>query len=220
MIKAIIFDFDGTIIDTETAWYRAFREAYRSHGVELTLEQYSQCIGTSLHAFNPYEYLMTELGLPINKEAFRRSVHDKHAELMEQETVRPGVLGYLESAKALGIKIGLASSSSEHWVRTHLDRLKLTDYFECIRTSDHVSKVKPDPELYSQAMSALGVRGEETISVEDSPNGAKAAIAAGTVCVIVPNVLTETLNFPKSPYRASSLAELDFRHLAGRSEAS
>ncbi|MFC4597630.1 HAD family hydrolase [Cohnella hongkongensis] len=220
MIKAIIFDFDGTIIDTETAWYQAFREAYLSHGVELTLEQYSQCIGTSLHRFNPYEYLMTELGLPIDKEAFRENIHDNHAKRMEEETVRPGVLSYLESAKALGLKIGLASSSSEQWVRSHLDRLKLTDYFECIRTADHVSRVKPDPELYLQALSGLGVRPEEAVAIEDSPNGARAAAAAGLICVVVPNVLTETLSFPRAHYRADSLTDIDFRRLVGRAAVS
>ncbi|WKL03205.1 HAD family phosphatase [Paenibacillus amylolyticus] len=67
MIKALVFDFDGTIIDTETAWYIAFRDAYKEHGVDLTLEMYSQCIGTSLKTFNPYEYLITDLNLPIDR---------------------------------------------------------------------------------------------------------------------------------------------------------
>lgn len=110
MIKGIIFDFDGTIIDTETAWYTAFSEAYGEHGVDLSLEQYSTCIGTSLNSFNPYEYLMTDLKLPIDRMAFRTAVQQRHSKLMELEQMRPGIQQYLDAAKDAGLRIGLASS--------------------------------------------------------------------------------------------------------------
>lgn len=109
MIKALVFDFDGTIIDTETAWYIAFRDAYKEHGVDLTLEMYSQCIGTSLKTFNPYEYLITDLNLPIDREAFRESVQLQHAALMNKEKVRPGIQEYLEQAREAGLKLAVAS---------------------------------------------------------------------------------------------------------------
>lgn len=213
MIKAIIFDFDGTIIDTETAWYEAFKDAYSEYEVELTLEQYSECIGTSLHAFNPYEYLMTDLGLPIDREEFRKSVQQKHAELMQKERMRPGVLDYLNAARSEGLRIGLASSSSGEWVEKHLEQLGIKDYFECVRTSDHVAKVKPDPELYRQAMACLGVAPGEAVAVEDSPNGAKAAMAAGMHCVVVPNPITKRLSFAPVRFSAESLSDIAFHEL-------
>ncbi|MCI3923144.1 HAD-IA family hydrolase [Paenibacillus sp. TRM 82003] len=213
MVKALIFDFDGTIIDTETAWYIAFRDAYKKHDVELTLEMYSQCIGTSLHSFNPYEYLKTHLQLPIDLAEFRRSVRAHHAELMLKEEMRPGILQFLQSAKAAGLKIGLATSSERSWIEPFLDRLRIRDYFECIRTADDVKRVKPDPELYAQALACLGVQPNEAIALEDSPNGAKAAMAAGMYCVLVPNTITKLLAFEEVHRQAESLADFDFHAL-------
>ncbi|MBY9079759.1 HAD family hydrolase [Paenibacillus sp. HN-1] len=216
MIKALIFDFDGTIIDTETAWYTAFNEAYREHGVELTLEQYSTCIGTSLNSFNPYEYLMTELNLPIDKEAFRVSVRARHRELMELQSMRPGIQRYLDACRKTGLKIGLASSSSAEWVETYLNQLGIRGYFDCIRTSDHVKQVKPDPELYLQALSCLGVSPDEAVAIEDSPNGARAAAAAGMKCVVTPNEITSFLTFDTPHHKIESLDLLDFEHVITR----
>jgi putative hydrolase of the HAD superfamily len=215
MIKAIIFDFDGTIIDTETAWYHAFRDAYKEHGVELTLEQYSGCIGTSLHTFNPYEYLMTDLNLPIDKRAFRELVHLQHSELMRSEQVRSGILDYLKDAQESGLKIGLASSSARAWIDKYLEQLEIAHYFECIRTADDVVKVKPDPELYRQTLAGLGVEASEAVAIEDSPNGARAASAAGMSCIVVPNAITKSLTFDKSDryYHAESLAHIDFHEM-------
>lgn len=215
MIKAIIFDFDGTIIDTETAWYNAFRDAYKEHDVELTLEQYSGCIGTSLHAFNPYEYLMTDLKLPIDKKAFRESVHLQHSALMQREEVRSGIMDFLNSAQDSGLKIGLASSSDRAWIDKYLEQLEIAHYFECIRTADDVAKVKPDPELYMQTLAGLNVGANEAVAIEDSPNGARAASAAGMSCIIVPNAITKSLAFDKSDrcYYAESLAHIDFHEM-------
>ncbi|MBB6731770.1 HAD family hydrolase [Cohnella zeiphila] len=219
MMRALVFDFDGTILDTETAWYEAFREAYSEHGVDLTLEMYSQCIGTSLHRFNPYEYLMTERGLPLDKDRFRESVHLRHSELMRREEVRPGVLSYLEAAKEYGMKIGLASSSTREWVDKHLRQLGIESYFETVRTADDVRQVKPDPELYVLALSDLGVDGREAIAVEDSPNGARAAISAGMHCVLAPNRITSLLDFPATgiAHRLGTLEDLEFRRLIASS---
>ncbi|QJC50477.1 HAD family hydrolase [Paenibacillus albicereus] len=212
--KAVIFDFDGTIIDTETAWYTAFHDAYKEHGVHLTLEMYSGCIGTSLHRFNPYEYLMTDLGLPIDRTEFREAIHRRHDELMRQEAIRPGVQHYLDEARRQGLRIGLASSSKREWVLRFLGQLGLTDYFEAIRTADDVEHVKPHPALYLQTMAALGVRPEETVAIEDSPNGAKAAHAAGIRCVVTPNAITRSLEFGPCTHRADSLEQIDFnRHV-------
>ena len=213
MIRALILDFDGTVIDTETAWYIAFRDAYKEYGVELTLEQYSQCIGTSLHFFNPYEYLVTDLKLPIDLNKFRISVQACHANLMEKEQVRPGIVHFLKSAKDQGLKIGLASSSKLEWVNRFLDRLGLRNFFQCIRTADDVKHVKPHPELYLQTLNCLEVDGHEAIAIEDSPNGYRAAITAGLHCVVVPNIITQSLKFDPVLHTAASLDEIDFKQL-------
>ncbi|WP_145323456.1 HAD family hydrolase [Paenibacillus xylanexedens] len=216
MIKALVFDFDGTIIDTETAWYIAFRDAYKEHGVDLTLEMYSQCIGTSLKTFNPYEYLITDLNLPIDREAFRESVQLQHAALMNKEVVRPGIQNYLDEARKAGLKLAVASSSKREWVVQHLEQLKLKDYFEVIRTADDVANVKPDPELYNQALEALGVTADEAVAIEDSPNGARAAATAGMHCVVISNTITGTLEFDMPHQRLSCLTDLTFNDLISK----
>lgn len=215
-IKAIIFDFDGTIIDTETAWYKAFHAAYKKHEVDLPLEMYAGCIGTSLNKFNPYEYLITEMNLPINPDQFRDAVHKHHSLLMEWEEMRPGVLHYLNCAEKFGLRIGLASSSRREWVEMHLKNLGIYEFFKVIRTADDVKEVKPNPELYLQTLSALGVEAHEAVAIEDSPNGARAAEAAGIPCIVTPNPLTESLDFGRCLHRVSSLHELEFhRVIAG-----
>ena len=213
MIRAIIFDFDGTVIDTETAWYIAFRDAYKEHGVDSTLEMYSLCIGTSLQAFNPYEYLVVNLHLPIDLDSFRQSVHERHATLMDAEKMRPGIMDYLNSARAKRLKIALASSSKLDWVEKFLEKLQIREYFDCIRTANDVEHVKPDPELYLQTLQCLGVTADEAIAIEDSPNGAKAAVAAGVHCVVVPNTITKLLEFERFSQMANSLTEIDFEDL-------
>jgi putative hydrolase of the HAD superfamily len=178
MLKAIVFDFDGTIIDTETAWYTVFKEAYAHYGVALSLEMYAKCLGTNLQAFNPYTYLVTS-----------------HAQLMEKETLRPGILTLLQQAKEASLQIGLASSSSRQWIDQYVDKLGIQDFFDCYCTADTVTNVKPDPELYLQALKQLGVKGKEAIAIEDSPNGAQAAVAAGLYTVVIPNAITKQLPF-------------------------
>lgn len=213
MIRAIIFDFDGTIIDTETAWYVAFRDAYQKHGVDLTLEQYSQCIGTSLHSFNPYEYLKTDLNLPIDLAEFRKSVQDHHSRLMELEELRPGITQWLQAAKKHGLKIGLATSSTRAWIEPFLDRLDIRAYFECVKTADDVEQVKPDPALYEQALTCLGVAAHETIAIEDSPNGSEAALRAGLYCVLVPNAITKFLTFKEVHHTSDSLEHVNIKEI-------
>lgn len=213
MLKAIIFDLDGTIIDTETAWYVALNELYQEHGVELSLELYSTCIGTDLTAFNPYEYLITELHVQVDPDEFKNKVRQRYDHLMTKEQIRPGVRDYLEQARAAGIKLAVASSSNREWVERHLQQLGVLDYFDVIRTADDVRKVKPDPELYQQAIAALGVEPQEAIAVEDSPNGARAAAAAGLHCLVVPNTITSTLQFDLPHQRVTSLTDLAFGEL-------
>ncbi|WP_010277483.1 HAD family hydrolase [Paenibacillus senegalensis] len=213
MIKAIVFDFDGTIVDTETAWYYAFQQAYESCGAELTLETFAQCIGTSHDHFNPYEYINTLLEKPVDADIFRKQVHDRHSVLMENEALRPGIIEILQAARAAGLKIGLATSSKREWIDKYLELHNLQDYFECIHTMENVKKVKPDPELYNQVLDCLGVRGDEAIALEDSPNGAKAAVQAGMYCVVIPNSITKTLPFGEVHLRVDTLEGMDYESL-------
>lgn len=205
MIKAIVFDFDGLILDTETAWYNIFCEIYREHGVEVSIREWAEYVGTH---FDPYTHLEQLTKRQVDRGNLQKRVHESHVAGMEQTALRPGVETYLQTAKRLGLKIGLASSSNQSWVVGFLQKFDLLPYFECVRTSDFVKNVKPDPELYLQALEHLGVFGSEAIAFEDSVNGMKAAKSAGMHCVVVPNPVTSHLVFEGHDLRLNSMDEM------------
>lgn len=207
MIQGVVFDCDGLIIDTETPWYRVMAELYEERGVTLSLDVYAKVLGTSNEAFDLFAYLEELSGTPVDRQAANERMHRRHTELMLEERVRPGVEEFLRQAQSMGLRIGLASSSSRAWVEQHLRAHGLFAYFEVIRTSDDVKRVKPDPELYLSALEALGVDPAHAVAFEDSPNGTRAAKAAGMFCVIVPNTLTSQLAFDEFDGQISSMAD-------------
>ncbi len=205
MIKAVIFDFDGLIIDTETVWYEAYKEALLQFKVDLTIEQFALVIGTDDAVLDQYilDNIKESSLIPEIKELAKILFEEK----IGQPLLRDGVEDYLIAAKEAELKIGLASSSKRSWVESYLTQLGIISYFEVIKTRDDVTTVKPDPELYLQAINALGVRPEEAIAFEDSLNGLQAARAAGVKCVIFPNPVTSHLAFKDYSLRFSSMAE-------------
>ncbi|PLT28753.1 HAD family hydrolase [Peribacillus deserti] len=211
MIKAVVFDFDGLIIDTESVWFEVMAELFKEHGHELPLEVWERCVGTGDDEL--YDYLETSVNRPIDRAALHQWGKNKHEVLMEGRTIRPGVAAYLEAARNQGLKIGLASSSTRKWVNGFLKKFDLYPFFDCIRTADDVKNVKPDPELYLEACKCLGVAPQEAIAFEDSPNGTRAAKAAGLLCVIVPNDITKRMAFHAFDLRLESMAEREFLDL-------
>ena len=213
MIKAIVFDFDGLIFDTETCEFNAIKEIYEEHNIDFPVDIWGKCIGTHADFFDPYGYLEEKVGKKLNHEQLRQLKKQKYDMRIEQEMARPGVEEYLIAAKNKGLKIGLASSSSRNWVEGYLRHLNLLHYFDCVRTSDDVKTVKPDPELYVKALQCLGVEPHEAVAFEDSPNGALAAKRAGMYCVIVPNSVTTALPFGEVDMRLESMLEMQLEKL-------
>jgi HAD superfamily hydrolase (TIGR01509 family) len=212
MIDALVFDFDGLILDTEGPDFQSWQEIYAAHGCSLPLTVWAVAIGT-VGAFDPYVELERQLGRPIDREAVRTLHQRRMFELIAAETVRPGVEAYLRDARRLGIRVAVASSSPRDWVAGHLARLGLLEHFACLRCSDDVREVKPSPELYQSALLALGVPPEQAIALEDSPNGVLAAKRAGLFCVAVPNSLTRQLPLDHADLTVSSLQELPLQAL-------
>jgi len=208
LIKAIVFDFDGLILDTETPEYESFQAMYNDHGAQLPIDIWGRCIGTDGSAFEPYDFLEQCIGKPFDREQARLLRRERFAERMYQQVPRPGVADYLKRGKALNLGIGLASSSTRAWVTGYLKQHGLTDSFRHIRTRDDVAKVKPDPELYLQVLHELGVQPHEAVAFEDSPNGALAAKRAGMHCVIVPNPITSMLSFGEFDLRLDSMEQM------------
>ncbi len=218
MIKALIFDFDGLILDTESTDYQSWQDTYARYGVELPLEVWVGSIGkgTADITFDPYAHLEELLGQALDRETVWQQRQTRDAELVAALPILPGVMDTLNGAKARGMKLGVASSSDCAWVTGHLSRIGLIDYFDTIQCADMVNKTKPDPELYLAALKALDVDARRAIAFEDSANGSLAAKRAGMICVAVPNAMTRTLDFSHVDLQLNSLAELPLDALLRR----
>jgi HAD superfamily hydrolase (TIGR01509 family) len=214
----LIFDFDGLILDTETAAFQNWTEIYNSFGAQLPLSVWGQCIGTSHHAFNVYEHLESQVGRKLDRGELKKLYRKREKDLIQDLKPRPGVLEYLEEARKQKIAIAVASSSDQAWVVGHLSRLGLADLFHSIRCSDDVQNVKPHPELYELTLTFMGVSPDRAVAFEDSPNGIKAARAAGIYCVAVPNSVTRQLPLDHADDRIESMADLSLRDLLHRIE--
>lgn len=205
MIKAIIFDFDGLIIDTESVWYESYKETLKSYQFDLPLAQFGECIGSDETVLS--NYFKKNLGESCNVDEIETRAYDIYKTKMNFPEARIGVLDYLQEASEMGYKIGLASSSSKEWVTNYLDELGLLKFFEVIVTRDDVKKVKPAPDLYLKAINDLNIDPPEAIAFEDSLNGSIAAMTAGLNCVIVPNPVTELSPFENYSLRLTSMSE-------------
>lgn len=212
MIKGVIFDFDGLILDTETPLYNAYNEVFQRYDTELPLARWQKEVGTN-SSFNSLDYLESKINRKVNQSEIRKRIREKVKYKISISRERPGIKNYLEEANNLNLKIGLASSSSYEWVSKHLKRLNLFHYFHCIKTSDDVEKVKPDPSLYNEAAKSLGLKPEQCLVFEDSANGAKAAKLAYMKCVIVPNEITSSMDFCKVEYRLNSMTDMSLTRL-------
>lgn len=214
MIRALIFDFDGLILDTEVPEYRAWQTLYAAHNCELPLEDWSVCVGASADAFDAVDYLENLLGTTVDRAALRAE-HKKHqTTYILEETVRPGILDTINAARERHLKLAIASSSPRHWIEGHLERLGLQGRFDAIVCADDVEHVKPDPAVYQGALAALDIAPSEAIAFEDSVNGARAAKQAGIFCVVIPNDVTRNFHFDGHADRMlDSLADVSLDEL-------
>jgi HAD superfamily hydrolase (TIGR01509 family) len=213
MIRAVIFDFDGLIVDTEGPIYRAWQRIYRERGHELPRNRWLTIIGTTSAAFDPLVDLGERMGETLDKAESDALERLYYREATVRQELLPGVGRYLQDARQFDLKTGIASSSSRAWVMEHLARLGVAADFDVIVSRDDVLKSKPDPELYQLALARLQVRADEALALEDSHNGVRAAKAAGIFCVAVPNPLTAIQNLRDADLRLPSLEAIPLADL-------
>ncbi len=217
MLQALIFDFDGIIVDTESPELVSYEELYAQYDVEFPVDTWIATVGGEL-TFNAYTYLQKAVGHPLDIDEIRTWRRQRHWELTKQESLCPGVMDYLRAAQERSWKIGLASSSPKTWVLPLLEQHNLLPFFDAIVTADQVAQVKPNPELYNRALMEVDVAANKAVAIEDSVNGLRAAKAAGMYCVVVPNPVTVKLAWPQGleDLRLHSLAEVSLADLADR----
>jgi beta-phosphoglucomutase-like phosphatase (HAD superfamily) len=215
-IRALIFDFDGTLLDTESPDMLAWQAVFEEHDVTLSLDLWYQNIGRAPGSFDVYAHLEALLERPVVRHTVHARYRARFLELLALETLREGVDRWLVDAQGLGLDLAIASSSPRDWVTGHLQTFGLLNRFRVIRNRDDVAHAKPAPDLYLSALEGLGVDAREAIAIEDSPNGAVAAKAAGLYVVAVPNGVTRQLQFERADLVLGSLADRDLADVLAR----
>jgi beta-phosphoglucomutase-like phosphatase (HAD superfamily) len=213
---ALIYDFDGLILDTETCTYDAVRSAFAEHGQELDVTAWQAILGTADH---PHwtEMLAERLGRPVDREGLTARREQQRMTVLLTLPPCAGVEDLLDAAMAAGVPNAVGSSSAAPWVVGHLDRLGLRDRFAVVATSDDVGgdprRTKPAPDIFLAAARALGVDPGRCVVLEDSPNGVLAARAAGMPVVAVPGPMTQGLDFGGADLVVPSLVGLSLEEL-------
>jgi HAD superfamily hydrolase (TIGR01509 family) len=219
-IRALLFDFDGLLVDTETTGRQAWEELYAEHGHELPHERWATLVGTIGAPWDPLAHLEKLLGEPIDREAARQRLRARSNELCDLEDLRPGVEEYFVEAERRGLMTGVVSSSSTWWVERHLHRLGRLEGLDLIVAANgDLSRRKPLPVLYEEALDKLALEPAEAIAFEDSHHGVRAAKEAGIFCVAVPNPVTKSFDLDHADLVVESLAELPLERLLERASA-
>lgn len=183
MIKAIITDFDGTLVDTFEANLLAYQEAFAKEGIRLTQERYRECFGCRFDGF------MTAMGIVDDQVAgrikqYKKESYTKYFHLLR---INEPLVRLIESFKAMGGKTAIASTARKENLMNAVNYLGIAKHFDLIYAGVDVKKGKPSPEIYLKAMEALGVTAGQTLIFEDSEVGIQAAKAAGASCMVVPS---------------------------------
>jgi len=184
---AVVFDCDGLLLDTESAWTRGEEVLYRQHGVEFTLEHKQELLGTG--AERARKIFERHLGLPgagdrLGEELIERVA----AEVAREAPPMPGAVELVTALRAEGIPIGLASNSPRVMVELALRTAGLDGAFDALVTAEEVERPKPEPHVYLAAAEALDAPPGDTIALEDSHTGVGAALAAGLFVIGVPSL--------------------------------
>jgi HAD superfamily hydrolase (TIGR01509 family) len=212
MIRALIFDFDGLILDTETALIDAYGDVHGAHGVSFDKPLFTRSVGHADYAFDPWRGFGPEADR-VRLEAERQAFN---AARNRSQAILPGVVDLIDDGGRAGLGIGLASNSEHPHVEGHLARLGLLGSFAFIACREDVASPKPEPDLYRLVLDHFGVRGHEAIAFEDSHTGTLAARRAGLRVVAVPNASTGHHDFGSADLRVDSLADCRLADLMAR----
>jgi len=211
---AVIFDFDGIVLDSETPEYESHRRIYERCGVTLTIDEWCGVIGTWSEGHDEQWFVRLcerSAQAPARDEYFaeRRRIFD---EIVPADPMR-GVPELLAALRQASIPTAIASSAPAHWVAGAVERLGIRPLFDAVVTGDEVARRKPAPDVYLEAARRLGVDPRRSIAIEDSGPGITAARAAGMKAVAIPHWLTERHDLTDADLTVAHAGELTLARL-------
>lgn len=210
---AVVFDFDGTIFDSETPIYQASAAALAEMGLTLTVPGWATVVGHGED--DSYRAMCAAVGTVFDREEFDARYDRQDRSWRDTLPPLPGVVRLTDELLTAGIPLAIASSSPSSWVEHHLDRLGLRDRFPVIATRDVVDgRTKPDPASYRYAVEHLGARPERSVAIEDSAPGIASAVGAGLRVVAVPSHITQHTDLSAAHRSVPTLESLSVADLA------
>lgn len=216
-LEAVVFDFDGLIIDSEWAIYETACAAFAELGHDLSVEAWGTIVGLGDDDEEAsWATLCGAMGIELDNAAFSAAYAAQDRSNRDSLPLMPGVEVLVDSLVAEGVPIGVASSSSLDWLDRHLGRLGLATHFGAVVGADVVGGVgKPAPDVYLRACADLGAAPVRSVAIEDSAHGVSAAKAAGMAAVAVPGVLTRAHDLSHADLQVGSLGDLTVPLLRG-----
>lgn len=211
-LAAVVFDFDGTIFDSETPIFRASAAALATFGHELTIEGWATVVGHGED--DSWRALLAAVGAEVDRDAYEAAYDAQDRSWRDTLPALPGVVELVDALHGAGVPLGIASSSPASWIETHLTRLDLIDRFTAIASRDKVGgRSKPAPDTYLLACEELGADPGRSVAIEDSSPGVAAALAAGMRVVAVPSEITRHTDLSGAHRSVASLADLTLADL-------
>ena len=194
-MQAVLFDFDGVLVDTEWAIYQSWKRVFEANGHPLPLGIYTRCIGSDFTTWSPKTHLEELTGMDFDW-------HDLDARRQQEILLdltdagpMPGAIELLEKLASSGLPCAVVSSSSHRWVDGWLEKVGLAGYFKAVVCRGDAPRIKPAPDLFEEAARRLTVIPADCLVIEDSRNGLNAAQAAGMRVWVVPNRVTAGSDF-------------------------
>jgi HAD superfamily hydrolase (TIGR01509 family) len=210
---ALVFDFDGLIVNTERPGFVSWFELYARFDATLTLDDWRHATGY-INAFDPGLHLEKLLGRKLDWEKLMPGREARNWELTLKEFTLPGIAELIKGASQAGLPIAVASNSDYGWVDGGLHRLGLRHYIQTVTTRDMVVNPKPAPDVYLKAVQTIGIDPGRAVALEDSEPGCRAAKSAGLKVVAIPNEFSIRQDLSAADLSVHSAADLDLERLA------
>ena len=213
-VRAVIFDFDGLIVDTEMPDYLAWQAVYAQYGWTFPLESWLRNVGRNDSPFDPLGPFRGP-DSPMDPDAVL-AVWRRHHTRLERDYLKPlpGVLPLLERLKERRIRTAVASSTRRRRIRHLLSALRLQERFGALACGDEVLRAKPAPDVYLLAAGRLRVPAASCVALEDSAPGVCAAKSAGMACIAVPSQITRTMDLSAADLVVSSLLDVSLETIS------